>query len=104
MNLKRILTSIIGLPLVILLIVFGTPQIISFAIMLIAVICMYEYFSVIKKICNPIEWARIFKYYSYFSSFDFTNKYISNNCNARNTYNTINIVFAYNSNRYENNI
>lgn len=56
MNLKRILTSIIGLPLVIILIVFGTPQIISFAIMLISIICMYEYFSVIQKVCKPIKW------------------------------------------------
>ena len=57
MNLKRILTSLIGFPLVVLLVVFGTPQIISFAIMLIAMICMNEYFNVIKKICNPIKWV-----------------------------------------------
>ena len=57
MDIKRILTSLIGLPLVILLMTFGTPQVISFAIMIIAIICMYEYFNVIKKICKPIQWV-----------------------------------------------
>ena len=56
MDLKRILTAIIGFPLVVLLIAFGTAQIINFAIMLITIICMYEYFNVISKICTPIKW------------------------------------------------
>ena len=60
MNLKRILTSLIGFPLVVLLVAVGTPQIINFAIMLIAMICMNEYFNVIKKICNPIKWVGYF--------------------------------------------
>ena len=49
MNLKRILTSLIGFPLVVLLVVLGTTPIINFVIMLIAMICMNEYFNVIKK-------------------------------------------------------
>ena len=57
MNLKRILTSLIGFPLVVLLVVLGTTPIINFVIMLIAMICMNEYFNVIKKICNPIKWV-----------------------------------------------
>lgn len=56
MNLKRVLTSLIGFPLVVLIIALGTPQIIDFAIMLIAIICMYEYFNVVSKICKPIKW------------------------------------------------
>ncbi len=56
MNLKRVLTSLIGFPLVVLIIALGTPQIIDFAIMIIAIICMYEYFNVISKICKPIKW------------------------------------------------
>ena len=56
MELKRILTSLIGFPLVVLLIVIGTPQIIDFAIMIIAIICMHEYLTVISKICKPIKW------------------------------------------------
>ena len=56
MDWKRVVTSLIGFPLVVLLIVFGNVQIISFAIMLIAIICMYEYLNVVSKICNPIKW------------------------------------------------
>ena len=56
MDLERILTALIGFPLVVLLIFLGTPQVICFAIMIIAIICMNEYFTVIKKICNPIKW------------------------------------------------
>lgn len=60
MNLNRILTSLIGFPLVVLLVVIGTPEIINFTIMLIAMICMNEYLNVIKKICNPIKWVGYF--------------------------------------------
>ena len=56
MNLKRILTSLVGFPIVVLLIALGTNPIIDFAIMIIAIICMYEYIGVIKKVCKPIEW------------------------------------------------
>lgn len=57
MDLKRIITALIGLPLVILLMVFGNSQVISFTIMLVALICMNEYFKVIEKICKPIKWV-----------------------------------------------
>ena len=56
MNLKRILTSLIGFPLVVLLIALGNAPVIDFAIMLVAIICMYEYIGVITKVCNPIKW------------------------------------------------
>ena len=57
MDIKRVLTAVIGLPLVLLGIIFGTPQIISFVIFLIAIICMNEYLNVISKICKPIKWV-----------------------------------------------
>ncbi len=57
MDIKRILTALIGFPLVILLIILGTPQVINLALMIVAIICMYEYFSVTKKICKPIKWV-----------------------------------------------
>lgn len=57
MNLKRILTSLIGFPLVVLIIALGTAPIIDFAIMIVAIICMYEYIEVISKVCNPIKWV-----------------------------------------------
>lgn len=54
---KRVTTALIGFPLVILLIVLGTPQVINFLLMIVGSICMYEYFNVIKKICKPIQWV-----------------------------------------------
>lgn len=57
MDIKRVLTAVIGLPLVLLGIIFGTPQIISFAIFLVAIICMNEYLNVISKISKPIKWV-----------------------------------------------
>ena len=56
MNLKRILTSVIGFPLVVLFIALGTAPVIDFAIMIVAIICMYEYIGVISKVCTPIKW------------------------------------------------
>ena len=57
MNLKRILTSLIGFPIVVLLIALGNAPIIDFAIMIVAIICMYEYLGIISKVCNPIRWV-----------------------------------------------
>ena len=57
MDIKRILTSIIGIPAVVLLIAMANKYIFGIGIMLIGIICMYEYFSAIKKICKPIEWV-----------------------------------------------
>lgn len=56
MDIKRVLTSVIGLPIVALIVIFGNAHILNLAIMAIAIICMNEYFNVIKKICNPIKW------------------------------------------------
>ena len=57
MNFKRILTSLIGFPLVILLVALGTAPIINFAIMIVALICMHEYIGVVSKVCTPIKWV-----------------------------------------------
>ena len=57
MDIKRILTTVIGLPVVVAIMVLGTPQIISFVTMIIAIIAMNEYFNVVSKICKPIKWV-----------------------------------------------
>ena len=57
MNFKRILTSLIGFPLVVLLIALGSAPIIDFIIMIVAIICMYEYIGVVSKVSNPIKWV-----------------------------------------------
>ena len=56
MNLKRIITAIIGLPLVILLIVFGNKYIMDVVISIIAIIAMYEYSKCAGKKIKFISW------------------------------------------------
>lgn len=44
------------MPLVVLGVVFANQYIIGVLICIASIICMYEYFKVIKKISQPIEW------------------------------------------------
>ena len=57
MNIKRILTTIIGLPIVAVILMIGNKFIIDFLMMIIAIICMHEYFNVIDKVAHPIKWV-----------------------------------------------
>ena len=57
MDIKRVATSLIGLPLIILLIVFGNKYIIDILLNIVAIICMKEYFNVIEKVSHPIKWV-----------------------------------------------
>lgn len=57
MDIKRVLTSLIGIPAVILMVAFANQYITGIGIVIISIICMFEYFSVIKKIAKPIEWV-----------------------------------------------
>lgn len=56
MDLKRVLTTILGLPIVILVFLFGNKYIINGVILVCSIICMYEYFGAVKKVSKPIEW------------------------------------------------
>lgn len=56
MDLKRILTTVLGLPSVILVFIFCNKYVIDTVFMVAAIICMYEYMSVVKKVSHPIEW------------------------------------------------
>ncbi|MCI9063306.1 MAG: phosphatidate cytidylyltransferase [Clostridia bacterium] len=56
MNLKRILTTVIGLPIVVALLIVGNEYIIDVIMTLVAIVCMYEYFTVIEKVSHPIKW------------------------------------------------
>ena len=52
MDLKRTLTALIGLPIVILAFTFGNHYVIGIAILIASIISMHEYFEVIKKFLN----------------------------------------------------
>ncbi len=56
MELKRILTTIIGIPIVALVFLFGNKYVIGGAILVASIMCMAEYFGAIKKVSKPIEW------------------------------------------------
>ena len=57
MNLKRILTTVIGIPIVVIALLLGNEYIIGGIVLIASIICMYEYFNVIKKVCKPIKWV-----------------------------------------------
>ena len=57
MDIKRILTSVIGLPLVSLILIFGNTYIMDIVLMIITIICMKEYFNVTEKVAHPIKWV-----------------------------------------------
>ena len=52
MKLKRIITGIIGLPIVALILIFGNKYIIDALISVVALISIYEYFNAIKNDTN----------------------------------------------------
>lgn len=57
MELKRILSTILGLPAVILFFIFGNKYAIGGLVFVASIICMHEYFFAIKKVSKPIEWV-----------------------------------------------
>lgn len=62
MKLQRILTGVIGLPIVALILIFGNKYIIDVLFAIVALISIHEYFSAIEKQYKPIKWLRV--YYS----------------------------------------
>ena len=57
---KRLLTAIIGLPIVIAIFVLGNKYVIDFFIAIIAIISLHEYFKCIELEVKPISWLGYF--------------------------------------------
>lgn len=57
MDLKRILTTVLGLPLVIIVFLLGNKLVIGLLILIVSMICMNEYFGAVKKVSKPIQWV-----------------------------------------------
>ena len=57
MDIKRLLTTLIGLPVVILFIVFGNKYVMDVVIAIISLIAMYEYSKCIEKEAKFISWV-----------------------------------------------
>lgn len=56
MNIKRLLSTILGLPAVVLVLAFGNTYFIDAAFAIVALISMYEYFNALKEKANPVKW------------------------------------------------
>ena len=56
MNVKRWLSALLGLPIVILVLAFGNKYVIDIIFAIIATIEMHEYFGAIKEKINPVKW------------------------------------------------
>lgn len=98
MNFKRILTTVIGLPIVMLIFIFGNKYIIDCLAALIAIVALSEYFKCVSKDVKPISWVRIFDgtWNSFYSYNKFQNL-ININDNRYSSY-IIDFVFTYNNN------
>ncbi len=60
MKLKRILTGIIGLPIVAAILIFGNKYVIDVVFAVVALISIHEFFSAIEKQYKPAKWIRIY--------------------------------------------
>ena len=79
MKLKRILSGVIGLPIVALILIFGNIYVIDVLFALVALIAIYEYFNSFKGKHKPVKWLRICSMY----------------INCIITYNSYAILFIY---------
>lgn len=67
MDIKRILTAIIGFPLVTIVLLFGNKYIIDALVAIIAIFAMYEYTKcAANKEIKIVSWIRIFDFSIYF--------------------------------------
>ncbi len=57
MNIKRISTTVIGIPLVGLILAFGNKYVIDIAISIIAFMSIYEFYKSFKGKHKPVEWV-----------------------------------------------
>ena len=56
MNLKRVLTGMIGLPIVAVILIFGNKYIIDVLFAIVAEISIYEYFNATSKQYKPVKY------------------------------------------------
>jgi len=63
MKLKRIITGLIGLPIVALILIYGNIYVIDVLFALVALIAIHEYFNSFKGKHKPVRWLRIFIMY-----------------------------------------
>ena len=55
-NIKRITSSLLGLPMVIVVLLFGNKYVIDVALAVVALISLHEYYNSFSKNYKPIQW------------------------------------------------
>lgn len=56
MDIKRLVSAILGLPMVIIVLLLGNKYMIDIAIAIVAIISLHEYYNAIAKENKPIQW------------------------------------------------
>ncbi len=56
MNTKRVISSLIGFPIVAVILIFANQIVIDIAFSIVAVICLHEFYHAFKEKDNPVEW------------------------------------------------
>ncbi len=57
MELKRVTSSLLGFPLVLIILLLGNKIVVDMALAIIALLSMSEYFNAVKKIAKPVQWV-----------------------------------------------
>jgi len=56
MDIKRVTSSLLGFPLVLIIFLLGNKIVVDIALVVIAILSMSEYFNAITKIAKPVKW------------------------------------------------
>lgn len=97
MDIKRWVSALVGMPLVVILLVLGNNYVVDITFAIVAGLSLHEYFNAFKGKANPVIWIRICSLwinsiYSYNSST--TRDYYSEHINSSRNYN---IIFTCNT-------
>ncbi len=64
MDIRRITSSLLGFPLVLLILLIGNKVVVDVALSIIALLAMTEYFDAISKVSKPVKWVGYFSCFS----------------------------------------
>lgn len=56
MDIKRITSGLLGLPLVLIVLLLGHKIVVDIALVVIALLAMGEYFNAVSKVAKPVKW------------------------------------------------
>ena len=56
MDIKRLMSTLLGFPLVVIVLTVGNKYVVDIFLAVVALVAMQEYFNAISKKCKPIKW------------------------------------------------